>query len=133
MSASKAPTVINSELKKVKPPTAYSCCMADCANMKVYFKLFNDCLSSKDDEHVERLTHLIVLASRLHNAALEGGLLPLVKQLSSGGGTMAQEMSEMVRKRREFCSFPLFGRGCTCITICFSHVYCPLCIKIAGS
>ena len=60
--------------------------------------------SSKDDIHLERVTHLILLASRLHNAAVEGAVLPLVKQLSSGGGTMAQEMSAKMRETEECAS-----------------------------
>ena len=50
--------------------------------------------SVKDDAHLERVAHLILLSSRLHNAAVEGALVPLVKKLSEGGGEMAQEMSK---------------------------------------
>lgn len=94
--------VINSQLKKLKPPTVYTCNLVDCANLKTYFKLFNDCKQVEDDVHVEQVTHLIVLATRLHNAATEGALMPLMKKLSTGGD-IAQNMTQNVSDRIIWC------------------------------
>lgn len=70
----------------------------DTANQTVYFKLFNDCLQAGGDaSYVERVTHLIMVASKMKGATCVGGLLPLVEGLPSGSDKMVKDITQQVR------------------------------------
>lgn len=52
---------------------------------------------------LEKVTHLILVNGALHNNAVEQAMLPLVKSLSDGG-TLAQEMSGMLKEKEEMAA-----------------------------
>jgi hypothetical protein len=57
-------------------------------------KLFKDCLQAGEDaSYVERITHLIMVTSKLKSATVVGAMLPLVQSVS-GGEKLAEQMTE---------------------------------------
>lgn len=88
-------SIIDSKLKAAKPPTAYSCALVDTANASVYMKLFNDCIQSGEDaSYVERITHLIMVTSKLKSATVVGAMIPLVQGISNGEKLSEQMMEQ---------------------------------------
>ncbi|GAB4819066.1 hypothetical protein N2152v2_006112 [Parachlorella kessleri] len=89
----------DSELKKLKPVTAYAMILCAHANCRVLFKRFNELVESEagkgDDKLVEMLAHHIGLHTRMHNQCIQDVEMALVKQLPKGG-TLAQKMQKQV-------------------------------------
>jgi hypothetical protein len=82
----------------LQPPTVYSCALVDTANAGVYLKLFQDCLQAGEDaSYIERITHLIMVTSKLKSATVVGAMLPLIEGVS-GGEKIAEQMKEQNEK-----------------------------------
>jgi len=76
-------TVIDSQLKKLNPPTIDVCSLVDCINLKTYFEIFDKCLQNQQDDNIEQLAHLISVALQLHAAAIKEAVFPLAKKVMS--------------------------------------------------
>jgi len=58
-------------------------------------KLFNDCLQSEDGaNYIERITHLIMVTSKLKSATVVGAMVPLVQGVSNGEKLAEQMMDQ---------------------------------------
>lgn len=99
---------INTHLKNMKPPTIYGNCICDQIRLALYIHTFWQSIS-QDDKHgvLERVTHAILIASRLHNAAIENVVLPLLKKIKVQGSLVKDIITNL--ENLEECAAKIYA------------------------